>query len=263
MGQKMINNKKVLVVVTARAGSKGLPGKNYKYLLGQPLFIWSMLAGLKSKYVDKVVLSSNCHVCASIFCDFLLGVYQQVERGEQDTLNSDKSFFIARPEEFSTDTSKNEEALIHVMNTLKTIISQEYDIIVNLQPTSPCRMGGLLDSCLEAYSLGGYDSLLTATKETPFFWRREGDNKWIYNIDYNNCCDRKMRQQFKENEFLYHDCGNIYIVDSRILLDKRCRIGYNPMVFEISGMNGLQIDTEWDFELIETMAKNRNMESLV
>jgi len=51
--------------------------------------------------------------------------------------------------------------------------------------------------------------------------------------------------------------------ESRILLDRECRIGYNPCVFETKGINGLQIDEEFDFELIETMAKVKKLESLI
>ena len=55
----------------------------------------------------------------------------------------------------------------------------------------------------------------------------------------------------------------IYITESRIMLDKKCRIRYNPCVYEISDINKLQIDTEFDFELIEKMAEVRGLESLI
>jgi CMP-N-acetylneuraminic acid synthetase len=103
---------------------------------------------------------------------------------------------------------------------------------------------------------------LTGTKDTPFLWKKE-NGKWIYPVDNHDCCDRKMRQEFKEDEFTYHDNGNLYITESRILLDRECRIGYNPCVFETKGINGLQIDEEFDFELIETMAKAKKLGSLI
>lgn len=53
------------------------------------------------------------------------------------------------------------------------------------------------------------------------------------------------------------------ITESRILLDRECRIGYNPCVFETKGINGLQIDEEFDFILIENMAKTMELESLI
>jgi len=248
----MIRNKKVLAVILARAGSKGIPMKNVRDLLGKPLFIWSVLAALQSKHVDAVVVSSNCKNC-----------HEELKKWTNDPSEREKYsgniLWVDRPDEISGDLSTNEEALIHVLNSFK---SDNIGTVVNLQVTSPCRLDGLVDRCIEAYDEGGYDSLLTGTKDTPFLWKKE-NGKWIYPVDKNDCCDRKMRQEFTEEEFTYHDNGNLYITESRILLDKECRIGYNPCVFETSGINGLQIDEEFDFELIETMAKVKKLGSLI
>jgi CMP-N,N'-diacetyllegionaminic acid synthase len=248
----LINNKKILCVVTARAGSKGIPKKNIRPLLGKPLFMWSVLAGLESKYVDKTVVSSNDQEAYEIF-------HQFNQSNNELYTRSNKLKWIQRPDELSGDLSRNEEALIHAIHWKRDVFKEEYDIIINLQPTSPCRLSGMLDRSIEAYIEGGYDSLLTATKDTPFIWQKI-DGKWIYTVDKNDCCDRKMRQEFQESEFIWHDCGNIYIVDTKILLDKKCRIGYNPCIFEIEGINNIQIDDEFDFELIEKMLKMKKLE---
>jgi N-acylneuraminate cytidylyltransferase len=248
----MIRSKKVVAIILARAGSKGIPGKNYRDLLGKPLFIWSVLAALQSKHVDAVVVSSNCKNCE-----------EELRKWTNDPSERKKYsgniIWVDRPDEISGDLSTNEEALIHVLNSFK---SDDIGTVVNLQVTSPCRLDGLVDRCIEAYDEGGYDSLLTGTKDTPFLWKKE-NGKWIYPVDRNGCCERKMRQEFKEEEFTYHDNGNLYITESRILLDRECRIGYNPCVFETKGINGLQIDEEFDFELIETMVKVKKLESLI
>jgi CMP-N-acetylneuraminic acid synthetase len=248
----MIGNKKVLAVILARKGSKGIPGKNYRELLGKPLFWWSVDAAAQSKYIDTIVISSNCERCEEEYVKWITD-----EQMTEKHVNS--IIWIDRPEEISGDLSKNEDALIHALNSFE---SREYDIVVNLQVTSPCRLDGLVDKCIEEYDKGGYDSLLTGSKDTPFLWRKK-DGKWTYPVDYNDCCDRKMRQEFKEAEFVYHDCGNIFMTDVNVLLDTGCRIGYNPCVFEVEGLNGLQIDTKFDFDLIESMAKVKKLESLI
>lgn len=251
----MIGNKKILAVVTARSGSKGIKGKNYRDLLGKPLFWWSVEAAQNSKYVDHIVISSNCSNCKKAYDE-----YKSLAEFSEEKFNVE---WIQRPEDISGDLSKNEEALIHALDYLK---SDKYDVVVNLQATSPCRTEGLVDRCIEEYHEGGYDSLLTGTKDTPFLWQNK-NGKWVYNIDNHDCCDRKMRQEFKDekddSEMILHDNGNLYITESRILLDRKCRIGYNPCVFETKGINGLQIDEEFDFELIENMAKTMKLESLV
>jgi N-acylneuraminate cytidylyltransferase/CMP-N,N'-diacetyllegionaminic acid synthase len=249
----VIRNKKVIAVILARAGSKGIPGKNYRDLLGKPLFWWSVEAALKSKYIDEVVVSSNCEYSEKLFLELLDSLSDE---------DGNRTGFIHRPEEISGDLSKNEDALIHTINYAYQEYEYRYDIVVNLQVTSPCRLDGLVDRCIEEYDDGGYNSLLTGTKDTPFLWQKK-NGKWEYTVDRNDCCDRKMRQEFKEDEFTYHDNGNMYIVDTNVLIDTNCRIGDNPCVFETEGINSLQIDEEFDFELIEQIVKAKGLTTLI
>ncbi len=251
----MIDNKKILCVITARGGSKGIPMKNVRHLMNEPLFMWSVYASLQSQYIDKTVISSNCPEVEKIYAN------RMCKDCGWDSVNISNLTFIKRPEDISGDLSKNEEALIHAYNWMKEI-DEEYDVIINLQPTSPCRIGDLLDRCIEECHRGGYDSLLTAKKDTPFIWQKK-DGKWEYTVDKNDCCNRKMRQEFDESEMLLHDCGNIYITNTDILLDRDCRIGYNPCVFEVDGINSIQIDKEFDFQIIEKLAESMGLETLV
>ncbi len=282
----MIGNKKILCVITARAGSRGISGKNYRDLLGKPLFMWSVLASLQSKYIDCTSVSSNCKQVYEILDKFVTPkISKRASLPVRDRWQAGPvPFFIQRPDEISGDLSKNEDALIHALNFYKNRGESEYDIVCNLQPTSPVRLDFLLDKSIEAYYNGGHDSLLTANKKTPFFWQII-ENEWKYidryfslgNIkksyqtnkqwqmvkSFDDCCSRKMRQELEEQEFLYHDCGNIYITDKEILVGTECRIGDKPCVFEVDNFNSLQIDTEFDFELIEKMAEVRGLKSLV
>ena len=250
----MINNKKILCVITARKGSKGIPGKNHRLLLDKPLFMWSTLSAIKSKYIDQIVISSDCDSVKRCFFDFLSKEYMiYSKKDEYDNLH-----FIHRPPEYSTDTSKNEEALIHAYVNFVEKLNFNPDIIINLQPTSPIRNNNLIDNCIEEYSKGDYDSLLTGEKMTPFLWQKK-NKEWKYTVDKNNCCKRKMRQQFKENEMLWHDCGSIYIVDTEVLLKTNCRIGKKPCIFETDKFQSIQIDEEDDFLIIENLIATKNI----
>lgn len=249
----MFNDKKILSIITARKGSKEIPGKNHKELMGKPLFIWSVLASLYSKYVDITVVSSNCEQVKKCFLQFI----------KNNKIYNNKLYWIERPEEISGDLSKNEEALLHAYNEM-THNKFYASTIINLQPTSPVRNGGLLDNCIETYYKGNYDSLLTGLAITPFLWRYDNQlRKWKYADYESNCCNRKMRQEFFESEFLYHDDGSIFIVDVPILISRKCRIGYIPVVYKLNKLQSLQIDTEFDFQLIENMAKVLGLNSLI
>jgi len=257
----MINGKKILSVITARAGSKGIPLKNVRELLGKPLVKWSMEASLASKYIDLTVVSSNCEKVSEVYLKYLLEL-------NKDVRTDDEFWYVSRPEKYATDTSKNEEAVIYSMEQVKFFHALEFSAVINLQPTSPCRLDGLIDKCLEEYYNGDYDSLLTATRTTPFLWRKI-NGKWEYTVDKNDCCNRKMRQEFeeseteKDSEFVFHDCGSIYITDTKIMIDTEYRIGQKPCIFTVEGINSLQIDTEFDFLLIENMAKAYNLKNLI
>ena len=114
----MLKNKKILSVILAREGSKGLPGKNIKKLHGKPLLAWPISASCKSKYVDKTILSTDSQLYADIgmsygaLCPFI------------------------RPKKLARDTSTSIDALIHAINFL---ISKNdiYDYVLLLEPTSP------------------------------------------------------------------------------------------------------------------------------
>lgn len=240
----MIGEKKILAVVTARAGSVGVAGKNYKLLLGKPLVIWSVEAAFKSKYIDNIFVSTNC---------------EQVKRAVNEWLDVKKDApylkkvaIVDRPEELSGPKSKNEEALLHSVQVYEEKFNNSPDIIVNLQPTSPVRNNHLLDLCIESMHDAGSDSLLTVCRHTPFMWRIQNDEPHaLYDV-----VKRPMRQQLKDpDDYYFHDNGNIYAMTLQTLTDSLCRIGKNPFLYETTPYQSLQIDTIFDFQLIEKMAE--------
>jgi len=257
----MIDDKKILATVIARAGSKGIPLKNVKMLHEKPLVVWSLLAALQSTYIDYVVLSSNCYHVKKVYLDF---------RNEITEEQRKKLFWIQRPNELSTDTSTNEESLIHAYDHAKRFLKIDADYIITLQPTSPVRLSievdgeiiSLVDACITSCHDLGHDSLLTVSEHTPFFWRIN-KHRAKYILGEDQCCKRKFRQELKNDDFFYHDCGNLYITEKNILLNNKCRIGNNPKLVKVSKLESLQIDEEEDFAFIENMIKVKGYNSLL
>jgi len=253
----MINNNKILSVITARANSKGLPGKNTRILAMRPLVQWSMIHSLASRYVDFTVVSSNCEKVKEATDDLLswdmgyewklYDLMELIEDGNPDN----RLRFVQRPDEFATDTSPNEEALIHAYHYCKENFDFQADWIMNLQPTSPVRTHGLVDKCIEKMYASYADSLLTVTRTTPFMWQYKG-----LNIECNyDVVNRPMRQKIQDDAWLFHDNGNVYITEVSVLLERKCRIGLTPVIFETDKFQSLQIDDEQDFILIEKIMK--------
>ena len=126
----MINGKKVIAVIPARSGSKGLPGKNTKPLCGKPLIAWSIKEALKSKHIDEICVSTDSEEIIKIARDF----------------GANPNF--KRPAELAQDDSTTTDVLLHALEEYKKI-NKYFDIIVCLQPTSPTRESQDIDESLE------------------------------------------------------------------------------------------------------------------
>jgi CMP-N,N'-diacetyllegionaminic acid synthase len=240
----MIGDKRILAVVTARAGSKGLPGKNFKSFYSRPLVQWSIMAAAASKWVDHVIVSSNCEGVKSV-TDSLLA--NDANPGVSKHLVG----FVDRPDELCGPNSKNEEALIHACQVLECQQGWYPDIVVNLQPTSPFRYNCLVDECIERMYDSDADSLVTASRHTPLFWQfRPNGLKAFFDVG-----NRPMRQDILPEDWLFHDDGNLYCTATDVLMDRMCRIGDSPYFFEIDKYQAMQIDDEEDFIIMEAVAQ--------
>ena len=120
----MINGKKVLCVIPARGGSKGIPRKNIRIVGGKPLITFTVEVALKSNYIDKVVVSSEDKEILSI-------------AGRIDATP------LTRPAELSRDNTPGVEAVLHAIDQFPG-----YDYVVLLQPTSPLRLVEDIDNSL-------------------------------------------------------------------------------------------------------------------
>ena len=116
----MINGKRVLGLITARAGSKGLPRKNIRPLCGKPLIVWSIEQALSCPYIDQVVVSTDGEDIADVAR--LAGA--QVP--------------FLRPAELAGDTAKSIDVILHAIDSLAHSGSH-FDIVTLLEPTSPLR----------------------------------------------------------------------------------------------------------------------------
>ena len=126
----MLRGDNVLVLIPARAGSKGLPRKNVLTVGGLPLIAWSILAAKESRYVDRVVVSTDGAEIANIARDY----------------GADVPFL--RPVHLATDTAPTEDVALHCLDQLEKEGST-YDLLALLQPTSPLRTGEDVDAALE------------------------------------------------------------------------------------------------------------------
>ena len=221
-------------IIPARGGSKEVPRKNIKLFHGKPLIAYSIESAKSSRSVDRVIVSTDDNEIAVISKSYGAEV-------------------IMRPDSLATDTSPSESALIHVVETLEKNNSTEIDLITFLQATSPLRPEGLIDKCFDKMTLEEGDSLVSVCCEMPFYWKeKNGEGKSIH--DYRV---RPMRQDIKKEEMIYKENGSLYIVKRDTLIKEKNRLGGKIILFPMKPEDAFEIDSEFDFWLLEKIAERR------
>lgn len=222
----------LVCIIPARAGSKGIPGKNLKLLAGMPLFLHSVIhalvAGIPKNQI--VVTSDGDHILD------LATTYGVIP--------------CERPIELAQDRSPTEDALVHALQTVQFNVKTEHVLL--LQPTSPVRFKGMITGLIEFYFAHRYDSVLTTTRMMhDFFWYQNIDG-YTYHSNYSPK-QRPMRQEVPYSLLPHFENGNAYLMNSSILCASKCRLAGEVGVYPISDIEGVQIDTQEEFEMIETM----------
>ena len=150
-------NRKILAIIPARGGSKGVPGKNLKLLAGMPLIDHTLSFAVQSNVFDRIVLTSDDEkIC---------------ERAQEYGVQ-----IITRPEALARDNSLVVDAMVHVLDQLAKE-SYEPEFIFLLEPTAPVRDRGDLIEAVSALE-DGYDSVASFCETNPpasRIWLRDKD----------------------------------------------------------------------------------------
>jgi N-acylneuraminate cytidylyltransferase len=220
---------KILCIIPARGGSKGIPKKNIIPFLDKPLIAHSVVQSLKSKYITKVIVSSDC--------DEILKV------SELYGANT-----LKRPSEISTDTSSSESALSY---TIK-VLDEDFDYVVFLQATSPLRTTEDIDKCIETLLNNNLDSVFSANLlEDMLIWKLSNNIYESFNYDYKN---RKRRQ---DSEPQYVENGSIYVFKKDGFLKKNNRLFGKIGLYLMESWKMFEIDSLEDLELCEIIFENK------
>lgn len=155
----MIEDKKILALVPARGGSKGLPGKNIRKLCGKPLIAWPITVADESKYIDKTIVSTDSDAIADVARAYGAGV-------------------IVRPAELASDTAIVADVVRHALFVLDAS-DEHYDYIILLEATSPMRTVDMVDECIEKLARPEIDSVATFQLADPppsRLWKIDGES---------------------------------------------------------------------------------------
>ncbi len=222
----MSSNKKIIAVIPARGGSKGIEKKNIRSFAGKPLIAHTIEQALASQSVQRIFVSTDDDEIASI----------SKKCGAE---------IVWRPSGISNDTASSESALLHAVNELEDREQFSPDHVIFLQCTSPLRKPGDIDAAVQIFVEEKADSLLSVSKSHQFFWVEQGGAARPVNYDYKN---RPRRQDFGEQ---YVENGSIYICKSRILKETKNRLGGKTSMYEMEKWQAFEVDDAEDFKLCE------------
>ncbi len=206
---------KIVSVILARGGSKGIKKKNIIEIKNKPLIAFAIEASNNS-LVDETWVSTDNEEIA-----YVSGKYG--------------ANILNRPKELATDTSKSEDALVHFANNV------DFDILVFIQPTSPLLSETYINDGIKM--MDEYDSVFSAYRE-HWIPRWTLDSK---PIDW-DIYDRPRRQDVDES---YVENGSFYITTKENLLRSNLRYSGKIGVVEMPLGESFQIDTMEDLNFIK------------
>jgi len=212
---------KIVSVILARGGSKGIPKKNIIDIDGKPLIAYTIQSSINSKVSETWVSTDDKDIAA-----------------EAENYGAK---VLWRPAELSTDTSTSESALLHFADNVN------FDMLVFIQPTSPLLLPEDINSGLELMNKN--DSVFSAYKEHWYpRWSKENILGTEISTTVNwNIKDRPRRQDIGEK---YVENGAFYITTRKNLLQSGLRYSKNIGIFEMPFYRSFQVDTQEDLMII-------------
>jgi CMP-N,N'-diacetyllegionaminic acid synthase len=222
---------KILAIIPARGGSKGIPRKNLKKVCGKTLLCRAYECAVRSMHAMDVVVSTDCP-------DIL---------GHAKSLGYSGEY--VRPSELALDDSRTVDAVLDVLSWSLEHKDKYYDVIVLLQPSSPLRLSSDLDAALEIFlSTDNATSLISVSEmcEHPVECVVASSHGWQYLVEPKR--SYKGRQSYDQNYFFIN--GAIYICTYEHLIQNKSFIdSRKSILYQIPKLRALDIDTEEDLEL--------------
>jgi N-acylneuraminate cytidylyltransferase len=234
MNSSTINSRKrVLALIPARGGSKGLPRKNILMVKERPLISWTIEAALKSKVITRTILSTDDDEIAGIAASWGCEVP------------------FKRPPQLATDSASSIDVVLHAIQQLPG-----YDFVILLQPTSPLRLSSDIDFAFEHMleKKGLCCVSVCESEQSPY---------WMYQINSNGelekllpVLDAVTRRQDLPPTYVLN--GAIYIARVDWLLKSKSFIGSGCIPYAMPKKRSLDIDTVEDLNLFSSIFYNHN-----
>lgn len=223
---------RVLCVITARGGSKRIPGKNLRMLGGKPLIAWSIEAALTARRrLGRIIVSTDCSEIAAVAREF----------------GAEVPFL--RPAELATDEAKSLSVLQHAARWVEREDQVRLDWVLLLQPTGPFLNESDISACLDLASDDSIDSVVSVTASPchPVFAKKIEDN--LLKPYAMNEPEGLRRQDISPPAYVRN--GSIYLTRRKVLLEDGSIYGNSIRPYVMPTERSVDIDTELDFLFAE------------
>ncbi len=227
-----MDSQKIVAIITARGGSKGLPRKNILDLNGKPLIAHTIDAAINSKVFEKVIVTTDDKEIKDVSLQYGAEV-------------------IDRPKELATDTASSLDVIEHALLELQNK-GEVYSHFILLQPTSPLRNATHIQEAWKKYSEEEASSLISVVEveHSPFKMLIEKDGKIEPLTQWEDLT--KPRQQLP-NAFLPN--GAIYISEVKIFVNTKNLFKEPLSVYKMNQYDSIDIDTQYDLSQAESKMK--------
>lgn len=232
----MFNNNKILVVIPARGGSKGIPRKNIRLLNNRPLISYAIDIAKSSEYVDDVVVTTDDSKIALLSEKFGASV-------------------IRRSEDLAGDEVPLDPVIYDAVVQKEKIAFDEYDIVITLQPTSPLLKSSTLDRAIEKFEDFAVDSVLSVVDDRHLSWGYDENNQRYFP----NYIERKNRQYLPKD---FRETGAI-LATRRQFIHEGSRLGTNLDLIEVSRQESVDIDNYEDWWIAENYLQKKRIAIVV
>ena len=226
-----MKGEKVLAVITARGGSKGIPQKNIRTILGKPLIAYSIKAATSSRSISKIIVSTDDKTIAAVAQEY----------------GAEVPFL--RPDHLATDTATSISVLKHAVTCLAEEEGYLADIVVCLQPTSPLRSAEDIDRAVNLCIQSGADSVvsLCEVKNHPY-WMKKVIGGRVYPLME---VDEGLYSRRQDLPPVYQLNGALYVTRRRVLLEEEKMLGAYTAAYIMPQDRSVDIDSLFDLKLAE------------
>ncbi len=229
-----MNDYKLLAIIPARSGSKGIPGKNIRPFCGKPLIAYSIEAAKGAPSVSRIIVDTDSEEIAAV----------------AKALGAEVPYL--RPAELASDSAKLIDSTSHLLDRLKADEGYEPTHVLLLQPTSPMRTSEDIENAVALMKKRGAKNVISVCRtEYIYMTKDENDTLRLLDVAAASAARQEMPQYYK------FDGSMIYLIEVKTLRESKSFAGGDPVGYVIERWRGVDLDEPEDFVVGELIYKNR------